>query len=277
MRSAGQKFLIVNADDFGFNSSVNQAVLDGYLNGCLTSASMMAVVPPEPFDEAIGMLKSHRDLDFGLQIVLTSDVLCDFKPLSEGAGISRGGFFYKNPLRWAYVLSQKKLGPQLKTEMRQQIEKILGTGLVPSHLNSHYYATELPGVCEILLDLAKEYGIKAVRNPYESEPSGRYFVGQAIRILARRNRPKILKEGLMTTDYYYGVSYSGRMNKDRFLDILRRLKPGVTELLLHPALENSSHFHEREEYEALISNEVEKSLEGSNIALTCYRDLQRFA
>ena len=35
------KYLIINADDFGLNSHVNQAVLDAHLQGILNSTSLM--------------------------------------------------------------------------------------------------------------------------------------------------------------------------------------------------------------------------------------------
>ena len=49
--------LIVNADDFGLSTSVNQAVVRAYREGILTSASLMVNEPG--FDEAVRLAKEN--------------------------------------------------------------------------------------------------------------------------------------------------------------------------------------------------------------------------
>ena len=60
--------LIVNADDFGLSSSVNEAVVRAHRDGILTSASLM--VNEVGFDEAIKLAKENPKLGVGLHLTL---------------------------------------------------------------------------------------------------------------------------------------------------------------------------------------------------------------
>lgn len=276
----GKKFLIVNADDFGLNSNVNQAVLRGFSAGCLTSTSLMAVGPDKSFKEAIAILQEHKGLDSGIHLVLCSDSLSRYKPLSSKIKFTQNGYFYPNS-KWMKIFISGKYICQIKDELRCQIEKILKTGIKPSHLDSHYYVTEIPKICDIVLDLAEEYKIKAIRNPYEKNTFmeinnfdlNKYVIVKIVQILAGINRKKIIKNGFITSDHYYGIYNSGKMTEDNLIDIIDHLKPGINELLIHPAIENSAFFREGEELQGLISQKVRRVLKNNKIILTSYRDL----
>ena len=58
------KNLIINADDFGISNSVNRAVLKGWTDGILTSASLM--VTGEAFAEAAEIARLNPALQVGL-------------------------------------------------------------------------------------------------------------------------------------------------------------------------------------------------------------------
>lgn len=274
------KYLIINADDFGLNSSVNQAILRGFLQGCLTSTSLIAVVPDEPFFEAIEILKNNPGLDFGVHLALTSDVLTQYRPLSKNMPVDESGHFFKSTFRYLKILAQKQTKSIVETELRLQIEKVLATGLKPSHLNSHYYATELPYFSDITASLAEEYQIKALRNPYEtksfifSQPFNlsKILIVQAIRVLAIINYRKIGQHNLLTANNYYGVYSAGRMDTTRLLQVINSIKPGLSEILVHPALDDSTHFYESREFESLISSQVSELIKKKGITLTNYRD-----
>src|ERR1700689_1910411 len=60
--------LIVNADDFGLSSSVNEAVVRAHREGILTSASLMVNEPG--FDEAVKLAKETQKLGVGLHLTL---------------------------------------------------------------------------------------------------------------------------------------------------------------------------------------------------------------
>src|SRR5579871_6391524 len=61
--------LIVNADDFGRSSSINQAVIRSHREGILTTASLMVAEPV--CDEAVALAKQNPKLGVGLHIALS--------------------------------------------------------------------------------------------------------------------------------------------------------------------------------------------------------------
>ena len=60
--------LIVNADDFGRSSSINEAVIRAHREGILTSASLMVNEPA--FDEAVKLARENPKLGVGLHLTL---------------------------------------------------------------------------------------------------------------------------------------------------------------------------------------------------------------
>src|SRR5436190_19514383 len=60
--------LIVNADDFGRSSSINEAVIRAHREGILTTASLMTNEPA--FDEAVALARENPCLGVGLHLTL---------------------------------------------------------------------------------------------------------------------------------------------------------------------------------------------------------------
>ena len=68
--------LIVNADDFGRSSSINEAVIRAHREGILTTASLMVNEPA--CEEAVALAKENPRLAVGLHLTL----LCGHSALS---------------------------------------------------------------------------------------------------------------------------------------------------------------------------------------------------
>src|SRR5215475_12435062 len=68
--------LVVNADDFGRSTSINQAVIRAHREGILTSASLM--VNEAGFEEAVRLARENPRLGVGLHLTL----LCGHATLS---------------------------------------------------------------------------------------------------------------------------------------------------------------------------------------------------
>jgi chitin disaccharide deacetylase len=60
--------LVVNADDLGFTSGVNQAIVKSHMSGIVTSATLMAKGPA--FSEIKELAKQLPNLSIGCHIVL---------------------------------------------------------------------------------------------------------------------------------------------------------------------------------------------------------------
>src|SRR4051812_932980 len=68
--------LVVNADDFGLTEGTNQAIVDAYRNGIVTSTSLLA--NGYAFDNAVELARQEPGLGVGIHLTLT-----------EGAPVAR--------------------------------------------------------------------------------------------------------------------------------------------------------------------------------------------
>jgi predicted glycoside hydrolase/deacetylase ChbG (UPF0249 family) len=134
------KKLIINADDFGISRSVNQAVIDLFQRGCLSSATIM--VTPETFSEAAQLAKQYK-LPVGLHFNLT---------YLQTIARDRGDFERK------YLKGE--ISPRLiHDELHKQYIKLLQAGLQPTHLDSHQHIHNWPGIFKVVARFAKEKNI----------------------------------------------------------------------------------------------------------------------
>lgn len=157
-------FLIVRADDMGISQSTNQAVIESYRNGIVTSVEVL--VPGPWFLDAVELLREHPDLDVGLHLTLTSEwSRLKWRPISTSPSLvdSNG---YLLPVIWEGTLFSEDQVLRLQDwtiedveqELRAQIE--MGLTHIPdvSHISCHMGFQSLsPRVDELLISLAKEY------------------------------------------------------------------------------------------------------------------------
>jgi predicted glycoside hydrolase/deacetylase ChbG (UPF0249 family) len=65
------KFLIVNADDFGYGRAINRGIVQAHQRGIVTSAGLMVNTPGT--DEAVGMAAALPKLSLGLHVNFTNE------------------------------------------------------------------------------------------------------------------------------------------------------------------------------------------------------------
>src|SRR5437899_6893534 len=65
---SGQRYLIVNADDFGLSPGVNRGIIEAHEHGIVTSASLMVRWPAAR--EAVNYARQHGALSLGLHLDL---------------------------------------------------------------------------------------------------------------------------------------------------------------------------------------------------------------
>ena len=72
------KFLIVNADDFGYGRGINRGILEAHRQGVVTSATLVVNAPFTA--EAVGIARDNPGLSVGLHVNFTNeaDRLCEF-------------------------------------------------------------------------------------------------------------------------------------------------------------------------------------------------------
>ena len=242
------KKFILNADDFGLSYEHNRAVLEGYTDGFLTSASLCA--NGEAYENAVhDILPDCPELGIAAHLNIIEG-----KSLTECPLITddNGNF----DIGYAYLLFNRKnknLLEQIEGEFRAQIEKIIQDTAI-DHLDSHVHTHAIPEIFEITCKLAKEYNIKFVRTQFEEL----YFIPRfekhlnikypinllkiaLLQYFTKINRKTIDKYELRTNDFILGVGYTGMMDSDAIkygLEILN--EDCIVEALIHPQKYNNS-------------------------------------
>jgi len=257
MAAAGEhstRRLIVNADDFGRSSSINEAVIRAHRQGILTTASLMVNEPA--FEEAVAMAREHPRLGVGLHLFLSDS------PVAAGFR-----FFFKPGMR-----------PRLKADIRAQLERFVGTGLPLDHVNSHHHLHMHPSVVGIVLECMRE--LKIVRARLTREPawinirniSGRRFrhLAHALIyvILARRAQRGFRRDGIRYPRYVFGLMQNYAVDESYLQRLLPALPEGDSELYSHPSMDTYRH-----EFDALVSARVRELVQRLGIRLIRYQDL----
>ncbi|WPU95694.1 ChbG/HpnK family deacetylase [Mucilaginibacter sabulilitoris] len=149
--------VIANADDFGFNSSVNKAILYCFEERLINSTSLM--VNCEGFEEAIQLTLRHESI---INVGLHTN-LAEGKPLTN---FSNKTFLTENG-EWNIDQTGKKikfLDSQTRAsfhrEIEAQINRALEAGIRLTHLDAHLHLHTLPGFSAIFLALARQYQLK---------------------------------------------------------------------------------------------------------------------
>lgn len=242
------KKFILNADDFGLTQYHNQAVLEGYINGFLTSASLCA--NGEAFDSAVhDILPDCPNLGIAAHLnIMEGKSLTDCHLLTDKNGNFNIGYGY-------LILNQKnkELLEQIENEFRAQIEKIIQHTQI-DHLDSHVHTNAIPEIFKITCKLAKEYGIKFVRTQYEEfylipKLAKHFNFNYPLNIVkiallqyfTKINRKTIQEYNLKTNDFIIGVGYTGMMDADAIKYGLKILEEEcIAEALIHPCKYNNN-------------------------------------
>lgn len=276
------KYLIINADDFGSSSAVNRAVIRGWQEGVLTSASLM--VTGAACEEAVALAHRHPGLQVGLHLTLVQgrSVLPHngFPSLTD----CRGDFPNDPVMAGMRMFFLKALHRQIRSEIEAQLEKFVATGLPLSHIDGHLNIHMHPTVFAILCRLLPHYGVntfRLTRERFVTElrlSSGRP-VGKALdafifgRLASRCQRELQLRRIGFATGVK-GLLNSGSMTEDYLLKSLDLLPEGVTELYLHPSAADDPAlpgYRQKEELSALLSSRVQDKIRALGIILCNYR------
>lgn len=142
------KYLIVNADDFGYGAAINRGIVQAHRNGIVTSASLMVNTPGT--EEAVALAAELPELSLGLHVNFTNEA-DRLVPFEDGS--------------------------VARSELERQFERFAElTGRLPTHIDAHQHVHRSPGCLEHFRDLARRYGL-----PLREEPPVTYkggFYGQ---------------------------------------------------------------------------------------------------
>jgi hopanoid biosynthesis associated protein HpnK len=268
--------LIVNADDFGLSSSVNEAVIRAHRDGILTSASLM--VNEAGFDEAVKLAKENPKLGVGLHLTL----LLGHSALPSGkipGLVNSRGEFSNNPVAVGMnYFFKRSLREHLRAEIHAQFEKFHKTGLPLDHVNGHLHFHLHPTIFKILMEDTEKFKIRHLRLTRDClarsrrMTQGKLFTrvthAAIFEMLSSRARKPLQQHGIKRAQITFGLLQDSRVDEKYVLKLLDVLPPGDSELYSHPSLGEFKH-----EFDALISPRVKEQIKKLGIELIRYQDL----
>lgn len=233
------KYVIVNADDFGYYDCVSRGILSAANLGAVTATGIFA---NSPFLAShLRWLEQCDSLDTGVHLNLT-----DRSPLTPAmrARLRRwNGHFPGKFITASLILTGRLPIDEVTQELRAQIERCLESGVKISFLNSHEHIHMLPPVFRITQDLATEYSIHHVRYAIPDEMSSfapRALIRDlALNMLGKKNSKSLTAPVLPIL----GMAASGKLNLEYLRRVMRGLSPGVYELMCHPGNCGSKDVH----------------------------------
>lgn len=212
--------LIVSCDELGTSWAHNTGVYSALRDGLGTSAGL--VVPAPWAREAAAR---YRGEDVGVHLTLNAEYdLYRWGPATHSPSLldGDGGFPRTLDDLWEHADTE-----EVRRECRAQIERAIYWGFDVSHLSAHLGALDLrPEFFDVALELAVEFAL-----PLRLPPaSAQRRAGFPFRTLAA-------EESVLSPDRLVRVSRttSARRVLDR---LLAELAPGVTEVVLRPAVDS---------------------------------------
>ncbi len=288
--------LIVNADDFGFTSGVNRAIVEGHTRGVVTSSTLMA--NGRAFEEVVQLARTVPNLSVGCHIVLI-----DGTPVLHPAELPTltanfGGATFRDGIKSfaARALLGRIDSEQIEAEASAQIRKIQSAGIVVSHIDTHKHTHLFPQVLKPLLRAASSCGVQAIRNPFGPRRplQSRQLLARAglwtrfaevrfLRTFSRSFRESVKREGFVTPDGTLGIEVTGALDETLFRAIAASIPEGTWEFVCHPGYNDAdlraarTRLRESREIElrVLTKPEARHLLEQEGIELISYRDFLR--
>ena len=272
--------IILHVDDMGMSHSSNLGGIETVERGVATSWSVMMPCPWVP--EIAKYLRQHPDVDSGLHLTLTSEwSLYRWQPLAGKPKVP--GLVDAEGCLWHGVeqVAAHATPDEIETEISAQLERAEQLGIPMTHLDSHMGTLfARPDYFERFAKIGMEKGIPILaigghatyalkENPEASETLRAWI-------------PKIWNAGLPVIDDLHTDSYVWKPEQktEKFLALLKELKPGVTEVIFHASIPTddfplitSSSAARLADTRALTDPAVRRLIQERGIILTTWKEL----
>ena len=201
--------------------------------GILTTASLMVAGPAAA--DAVRRARAMPGLGVGLHLVVVEgpSVLADSAPDGVfGGGQLRLGIDY-------FVRPGARR--RLRAEIEAQYRAFAATGLRLDHANAHKHMHVHPTVGRALIDIGRDFGLRALRIPAEpptlmracgvQQGAGAHALHRWCRVLRAQGR----RAGLRMNDWLLGLAWTGHLTCEKLLAAAPHLPRGLGEIYFHPA------------------------------------------
>ncbi len=268
------KLLIIHADDLAVAHSVDAASFDALNKNAVTSASIM--VPCAWLTEVASYAKDHPDADLGLHLTLTSEwKTYRWGPIESKDKVpslldSAGYLWPESPIAAAHIKPE-----EAERELRTQTEHAIAAGIHPTHLDTHMGTLfNTPELFAVFAKVAHDYHLPflAPRLP-----------GELSKLLS------LLSDKDVVVDSFIIANPSVHVGdwKDFYVNAVRDLKPGLTEMVVHLGHDDAelqavtvdhpdygAAWRQRD-YDVMTSPEFKKVLQENNVILVKWKDLKK--
>jgi len=223
------KLLIINCDDVGMCHSANLAVIEGMEKGLISSGTIMTPCPW--FNEIAEYSRTHPEKNFGVHLTHTAEwKFYRWGPVAPETSVK--GLIDPEGYLWRSIeeVYSHSTPEEALTEGRAQIKKALNAGVNITHIDSHMGTMQLnPEYLQVYEQLALEFNLP-LRMAAQSTMEKFGFP---------EVRKQFEKKGLVFTDYFvYEELDNYKDVKSFWINIVKNLKPGVTELYIHASRES---------------------------------------
>ena len=260
------RLLIVNCDDLGSSHAANVGIYEALRDGVATSASLMVPCP-----WAREAAARYRGEDVGVHLTLNAEYdLYRWGPITHAPSLldGDGGFPRTREDTWDHADLE-----EARRECRAQIERAIYWGFDVSHLDSHMGTLPLrPEFFDIYLELAVDFSLPI-----------RLTGGSTERAIGFPFRKLAAEEGVVFPDHFVYAPSAGAGGSRRVIErALFDLRPGVTELHIHPAVDTPELRALAPEWPALVADHelvtsdrsLRALIERAGVTLIGYRQLR---
>ncbi|MBC8183384.1 polysaccharide deacetylase family protein [candidate division KSB1 bacterium] len=235
-----KKVLILHADDLGMCPEANEAGEQMFSKNEIQSGSIMMPCPAA--DEFIEWYKNNPKKDIGIHLTLTSEWKeYRWGPVANHAEVP--GLIDPDGYFWHEVpgVVQHATADEVEKEIRAQIDKGISAGVEPGHIDTHmgtlYGSVEF---AKVYMKVAMEYNIPAMVIEFSGEVLKRFraqgypITDEMVTFASDYSLPK-LDDFRAAPE---GKSYEEK--KQAFFELVKSLKPGITEIIFHPSVESDN-------------------------------------
>ena len=251
------KYLIINADDLGYNEEQNAAITELYRAGEISSVSVLTVTSCA---ESGARTAREENMSAGIHFALTSDEenarwhsVSGARSLADDKGLYTGGF------RLAMSARRK----DVRKELEAQYSFLTSRGVTLDYADSHSGTLRFPkSPAFIVRQLGRAPRVIIALHAHIVRLAEKYGV--------------TLIDDLVSNPWRTGELTELR---DYYVNAVENLKPGITEMFLHPALPTESMTPEWQkrvyEYEILKSGAIRKAAERAGAEIISRAEIKR--
>jgi len=221
--------------------AANTAIVRLLGDGAIDSATVM--VPCAWAPEALAFAASRRDLDVGVHLVLTSEwTRYRWRPLT-GTGttlVDEAGFFPAEVL----AVEQRADERDVAAELAAQVQTALDAGVDVTHLDNHmgsvYGLLTGRDFLGPVFDIAARHGLpfRLPREMAGSDDDAALRAKLAETAAAADARGVEIVDRLWTHPFEQAPGETYEQMRDGFIALLRAVPAGVTEIYLHPMVDD---------------------------------------